>query len=258
MRRTGLMVVAVAVALAGALAACGPQGGEEGAGAAGGPSIPGFPRQTASYVGEYQLTDGDGAVSTATFTVAGWRKLRFEMPHPEASRAAKGMKMVGVFDDANDRSLMYIIGPGATQTAMVMPQRDDFLADWTVWDDADGPPPRKVGGDRVAGLSCDVWEMAPVTADEPAQQACITSDGIFLRSGPAGGPPDMVATSVRKGPVDAALFAVPAGFEVIDMGPCTEAMDQAMAAAQAGKQPDLAAMQKCQAIAAKAAGMFGE
>jgi hypothetical protein len=117
--------------------------------------------------------------------------------------------------------------------------------------------PKKVGSETIAGLKCDIWET-DAEEGEAAGQACITRDGILLKAGDKGAAmPDIVAVSVDKGARPAASFAVPADFEIVDMGPCQKLMQEAMTAAQSGKVPDMAAMQQCQDIGKKAAEIFG-
>jgi hypothetical protein len=218
----------------------------------------GFPKMTASYRAVYQAHMGDDGPREMTMEVAGGRKLRFEMPHMAAEKAAAGARLVGVFDDAANRSLMYVEGPGAQNVAIVIPQEEDMFDMFLDWAAKDGATLRKAGSDEIAGLKCDIWE-APASEDETAEQACMTRDGILLRSGDAGDEtPDLLAVSVDKGPVDAARFAVPGGFEIVDMGPCQTMMQESMAAAQSGKMPDMAKMAECEAVGRKAAAVFGD
>ena len=67
----------------------------------------------------------------------------------------------------------------------------------------------KKGESMVAGLSCTDWETRD-TAGEPAV-ACLTSDGVLLRA-VANGRVLVEAASVRFGPIDPSVFAIPPGY----------------------------------------------
>ena len=79
-----------------------------------------------------------------------------------------------------------------------------------------GAPPGATGGayvrrgqDRVAGLPCTEWEVR----DNQGQAAltCFTEDGVMLRAR-RGAQVLAVATRVAFGPMDPALFAIPANY----------------------------------------------
>lgn len=216
----------------------------------------GFPKMTASYRGEY-TGEWNGSERAMTMEVAGWKRLRMEMPHMNAAKAAKGDTMVMVMDDASKRWLMYVQGPDAPKAAMVMTTDETLLNEFQKWGAEDGAPPVKVGSDKVAGLSCDIWESAG-DGDAP-KQACVTRDGIFLWAKDKGAEkPDIVATKVERGSIDASRFALPAGFEVIDMGPCIKMGQEMATAARKGERLDMSKMQACQAIGQKASAIMGE
>lgn len=65
------------------------------------------------------------------------------------------------------------------------------------------------GQDQVAGLPCTEW----ATRDSQGQEAltCFTADGVLLRAR-RGAAVLAVATRVVYGPLDPALFAIPAGY----------------------------------------------
>ncbi len=71
----------------------------------------------------------------------------------------------------------------------------------------------ETGTSRVAGLDCTDYVARSQPAGNgtvPAVTSCFTADGILLRA-EAAGRPALVALSVRRGPVDPALFAPPSG-----------------------------------------------
>jgi hypothetical protein len=77
------------------------------------------------------------------------------------------------------------------------------------------------GTDKVAGQDCQTWRVE--MSDGGRGRACITADGVVLRSlGGAGpGQPEqgLEATAVSYGAQDAARFARPAGYREISPPP---------------------------------------
>jgi hypothetical protein len=218
---------------------------------------PGFPKMTASYRAVYKADLGQAGVKDVAIEANGARQFRFEMPHINAARAEAGARMIGVIDDAQKRAVIYVEGPDIQKVAMKLPQEKSLLESFLAWTNKDGATPAKVGSDRIAGLDCDVWESAD--GDDAPQQACITRDGIILRAGAKDAPtPEIEAVKVDKGRIPADRFGVPDGYEVVDMGPCQTAMQQAMADAQAGKEPDMTMMMKCQETGEKIGAVFGD
>ena len=210
---------------------------------------------TASYRAVYRAELDGAGVKEVTIEANGSKQFRFEMPHMNAARADAGAKMIGVMDDAQKHTVVYVAGPDVRKIAVKLPQEKSIFESFLEWTKEDGAAPTKVGSDRIAGLSCDIWE----SAGDASQQACITRDGIILRAGRKGAAmPEIEAAKVEKGRIAADRFAVPDGYEVVDMGPCQTAMQAAMADAQAGKQPDMSMMMKCQEIGGKIAAVFGD
>lgn len=244
---------ALAVCVA-ALAACGPQGGGEKAGGGDASAPMGFPKPTASYVATYEINEDAGeAPRESVMYRNGAKQMRME-------REMNGRKVAIVFDAVNARAVMFRTEPNAPKVAIVMPRGDDDKLFDTVlkYESEDEAKPTKVGTDTIAGLGCEVWEIADDAGEAPSQ-ACLTRDGILLRSNAKGATkPDWIATKVTKGPQDAALFSVPAGYELVDMGPCMEMQKKAMADAQAGKRPDMAQMQECAKVGRKMAAVMGD
>lgn len=220
-----------------------------------------FPKMEASYKGDYTGAF-DGKPRTMTLEVAGWKRLRMEMAHFDEARAKTGDRIVLVMDDKEMRMVAFVSGPNAPKVAVVTPGMDSFFTEFAQWGAEDGQPPKKVGADNVAGLSCDIWEAAPTSDGSKPDRICVTGDGVFLwtKAGDSE-KPDMIATSIDRGPIEAGRFAVPAGFEIVDMGPCMKMGQEMAAAAQRGEKPDFTKLQACQEIDQKAAvvmGGFGE
>ncbi len=250
--RTPLVFVTAAAAL---LMACGR---ETASGPSAGPDS--FPTATARYTAQYIMRDDDtGAVNMeGKLYRDGAERMRFDT-------VQNGQPVAVVFDAANRRSLMFRTGPDAPRAALVLPHENDGLFDqigrWDDWASDPEGAPTKVGEDTVAGLRCEVWR-SPAAEGEAADEVCVTRDGVLLRSGTVGAAhPNLIATQVTPGAPDAALFAIPAGYEVIDYGPCMAAQTAAMEAAKAGQRPDMAQMQRCMEIGERASeimGGFGE
>jgi Domain of unknown function (DUF4412) len=244
--RTMIMAASLCVALAG----CGPSAP---AGKTEAPAAPaGFPRPTASYVGKYQMN------TRATTIYADGAKLRMEGP-PPAQVKASGVTVATVMDQTSKKLVTFRVGPGAPKVAMVMDLGRMGEAASLFELDKDQPLAKSVGEDTVAGLSCRIWET-PAAEGEPANQVCVTDDGIALRMNKAGAAdkPSMLAEEIKRGRQDPALFAPPADYEIIDYAPCASIAAEAMAAAHAGKRPDMAKLQECSALGQKVSAIYGE
>lgn len=219
----------------------------------------GFPKMTASYAGVYTINEGpNGGPQTITMEISGWKKLRSEMPHFNQTRAAAGQKLVMILDETQNRSLAFVEGPDAPNIAVVMPVAESVFQDFRSWGAESGKAPKKIGSDTVAGVKCDIWEAAIGDDGSAPDHACIAAGGIFLWSKEAGAAePAIVATSIDKGPIADSRFATPKDAEIVDMGPCMTLAQEAIVAAQAGKTPDLAKMQQCQAVGQKVSAVMG-
>ena len=256
--KLGLITSGIFIAAALALSACGPKAGEtststtttttstNGGGAFGGM----FPTKQAAYKATYQL--GEDSSRVMTIYSSGDGKMRTE------ASMGKGMTPVSLIDRDNKQFLSYVEGPGAPKRATKLSadsikQFEDMMPSG---DAAAMAKPTKIGSDSVAGLSCNIWQLpappegvAPAPADPAAaagdRTLCLTDDGIMLRAG-AKEKPRLLATSVNKGPQDAALFVLPAGYEIIDMGDCMKIIADVAAAYKSGQKPDMAKMLECQ------------
>lgn len=219
----------------------------------------GFPKLKASYKGVYDIDMGErGGLKEATFEIASWKRLRMEMPHFDAARAAAGDRLVTVFDDANRRALVYVDGKDAPKAAIVTPTGEQLFDSLERWGAEDGAPPKKVGTDSLIGMSCDIWESASSADDGDPGQICLTRDGVILWVKNKGAETAQLrAKSIERGAIPAERFALPAGFEVVDTTPCMKLAQEMMAAAKAGKQPDMAKMKTCQDLGKKAAAIMG-
>lgn len=107
-------------------------------------------------------------------------------------------------------------------------------------EDADAPQPletawaalgaenaRSTGSCEVAGESGHEWTPRQAPAPGVERTACITDDGIVLRVSESGATL-WEATSLQRGEQDAALFGVPAGYQLIDPQSIAEQVGQNM------------------------------
>ncbi len=75
------------------------------------------------------------------------------------------------------------------------------------------------GSDRIAGQDCTVWAVA---VEGTAGRACITADGVVLRSlgpGQGGGEAGLEATAVTYAAQPATAFAPPRGYRQVQPQP---------------------------------------
>ncbi len=220
---------------------------------------PGFPKPTAEFVGVYEM-GAAGETAEVTIVGAGGRQ-RIEFPPGHgAGGPASPWAQVMVSENNGERMLMWPEGANAPKIAALLSRKDVMgLAISFGVDPAEAAARgRKTGEDTVAGERCAIWEMA---ADEASGEApgdvCVTKDGIITRA-VTGGQTVLLAKSIKRGRQDAAKFAPPADYEVADMGECMRIGAEAMELARAGKMPDMAKMQKCQALGEKLGAMFGQ
>jgi hypothetical protein len=94
----------------------------------------------------------------------------------------------------------------------------------------------RTGSCSVAGENGSEWTQTG--QDGVPHAACVTDDGIILRS-KEGERTLWETTSVQRGAQDAALFAMPAGVQTIDVGAMMGQMGQMMEGAGAGGNAQL-------------------
>ena len=85
------------------------------------------------------------------------------------------------------------------------------------------------GTETVAGTSCTLWE---ITSSHGNATACITADGVPLRTTGSGGH-GLEAVKVAYGPIPGTNFQVPAGFQKMDVS----GMGAMMGGGQGGGRP---------------------
>jgi hypothetical protein len=248
----GAAALALTFSMALSLAACGPKPAEGGKTEAVAPA--GFPKPTASYAATYKIFGKDGKSRDMTiYADHGRVRSESEMPGANVSTAT-------IVDPTSQKMITFRTGPDAPKVAMTM-SRDTLGAAADFFDmDKDRPQATVVGEADVAGEHCRVWRMPPAVEGGDATLTCVTNDGVFLRGAKEADPehPSIEAVTVKRGGQDAALFATPAGYEVVDYSPCLTLTQDAMAAMKAGKKPDMVKMKECQALGEKLGGLFGK
>lgn len=211
-------IAAVAAALT--LAACGQSGAP---GQSANPLESAFPNlfQT-QYRAEGVYNDGQGQSGQIAMVRAG-RNHRMEF-------TSDGQAMAIITN--TDAQEAYILTTMAgRQTAMRLPltaeQVQDPFADWT-----DGTNATQVGPCAVAGEVGVEWSIPAGEGQTAPETACVTGDGIILKA-TQNGVTTWEMTSVQRGPQSAALFTIPEGAQVMDMGAMAGAMQNAIAAQKA-------------------------
>jgi len=248
----GVRYFAAAAALASlaalTLTACGPktESGQSAASSTNGGVMGGlFPARQAPYKATYKI--GDSGQEMVIYASNG--KMRSEA----MIKAMGKLKPVSLIDRDAKQFVSFMEGPGAPKRATKL-SADDLKQYDAMMPRGDTPvKPAKIGADTVAGMGCNVWQLPDVPKGAPnfpegapGEQLCMTDDGIMLRAGPAD-KPHIIATALERGPQDPALFALPPGYTVVDMGDCLAIMrGYAEAMRSGGAKPDQAKLAECQ------------
>ena len=214
----------------------------------------GFPKPAVDYSGEYEI--GGGGKTTAVTIAASGAKQRMTLPPGSGIGGSAGQwSQVMVNENAGGKMMMWPEGAGAPAIATTMSKSDlgAMAGAFGVGAEKEASA-KRTGTDNVAGEACAIWEFAAGDGETPGS-ACVTRDGIPLRV-ISGSETLMLAKSISRGPQDPALFAPPAGYEVVDMGECMRIGAEMMEAMRAGKTPDMAKMKKCEALGQKMGEMY--
>lgn len=215
-----------------------------------------FMRPSVDYDGVYDMGVSGETVEVRIIASGDDQRMAFP-PGSGLGGAAGAWSQVVLNQNAGATIYMWPEGEDAPAIATTM-SRGDLGAAARAFgvDPADEARAKKTGTDEVAGEKCAVWEIAAEAEGEAAGSACIARDGIPLRM-TSGGQTVMQAKSIARGPQDPALFAPPAGYEIVDMGECMRMSAEMMEAVRAGKTPDMAKMEKCAALGEKMGAMYG-
>lgn len=201
-----MRVAVLALVSACALAACNPSapsgGGEQSASSSGGGLFPNL-FQTA-YRAEAVVTDANGA-TTPMVMIRDGQKLRMEMASPQG-------QMTIITNGDTGESYMITTAGGQTMAMRTTVDQQDLPS--ANWEDELAETATRTGSCSAAGQSGSEW-----TSQEGGvvSTACVTDDGIILRA-TEGGRVVWETTRVQRGPQNPALFTLPAGVQVMDLG----------------------------------------
>lgn len=174
-----------------------------------------IPRPTASYFGQADIVDDRGK-STRVEVRASGEKLRYDLP---ATLVESDNPMAMVLDYNSGQMMMFPVGdkvPADERVAMQFNMNEG--AGDQGFDPVIAEVGIVVGQASYAGETCSVYEITDVT-DTGAietERACVTGDGILLHSASASSD-SFEMTNLARGAQPAALFKVPAGYQVMDM-----------------------------------------
>jgi hypothetical protein len=203
------------------LAACEPKA----------PVAPSFPKATASYKAIYQ-TAGDQAAPTI-----------YAIPGKQRIEITRNDRHLVTLVDTETRTVQFFqVGAASRPSANKIDLREVERFVYNPDNEA-FVSTRAIGADEVLGLACTIWEVRRKASATP-REICLTDDAILLRAGPKDAP-RMVATAVTRGPQDAALFAPPPGYAVMNIGGCMKIMAEYALALRTGAAEDAAAVRDC-------------
>jgi Domain of unknown function (DUF4412) len=168
--------------------------------------------------------------------------VEYRLPGDGASPGSQGKSVTMYFTDHGDKMRFdagdgqgyVVVDNAAKRTTVVMSDRRIYIEHQM--DPASSPMLSmtdatftRTGSDTVAGLPCTVYQ---VVHHDVKGEACLTDDGLLLRSrGGAGGEQRMMeAVKVTYAPQPASLFLPPNGFQKLEM----PSMDPGMGA---GRMP---------------------
>lgn len=216
------LIVTTALAAALALTACNRAGESESATSAGKGSQSTaldsvFPNlMQASYREEITITEN--AETRHMVLIRAGKKMRVEVMHDG------GVSTIVTNLDSNEH--FTLTEANGQRIAMRLPldsaQISDAMKDWS----AEGRAMTRVGACSAAGVGGTEWSIAPTETDSKTRTSCVTSDGILLKA-TENGATTWEATSVQRGAQDPALFTIPQGYQVLDLGPMGAQMREA-------------------------------
>ena len=187
--RSAVPMLAVAVALAGPVVS-GPAAADP------------LPTPTVDFALKAKLRDG----GSLDLSHAGG-KMRMEML-PKASPAM----VVGLIDLKTGKIVVMV------RSMPKMAVQTDLPPEYNFAMLAGAGSGTHVGTAQVAGENCDLWKVETSSATTGPTTACITADGIALRTEvEIQGKPQVIyeATALTRGPQDPQLFVMPTGVQTI-------------------------------------------
>lgn len=211
MRSAALALVSVC-----ALAACNP------AAPGGGGLFPDLTR--GSYRAEATISNEDGSTMPVVMIRDGQKqRMEFNSPQGESTLIVNG---------ETGEAFMITVAGGQTMAMRMSGAGEQFTDPAKEWSAELASTATRTGACSVAGQSGAEWTRAEEGA---ANTVCVTDDGIILRAR-EGERVVWETTSVQRGPQDAALFTLPPGVQVMDLGNLGAAMEaMEKAESQAGQ-----------------------
>jgi len=187
-----------ALALVSILAACNPSAPSGG----GGSNV--FPDLTAaSYRAEATLYGSNGE-TIPTVMIRSGNKVRMEMAGPQGQMAMVNNAETG------ESFVLFTQGGRTMAMSASQSQYENPADEWTTG----FATATQTGACSIAGENGAEWTRIE---DDVPNTACVTNDGIILRA-QEGDRVTWETTNVQRGPQDAALFVLPDGVEVMNLG----------------------------------------
>ena len=216
MRRAILAFVSVC-----ALAACNPSAPEgQGAAADSGGGV--FPDiNAAAFRAEATLTHTDGQ-SIPVVMIRDGRKMRMEFN-------ADGNASTIITNGDTGESYVLTNQGGRTMAIRATGLNQGLTNPADAWQGELAETATRTGTCSIAGEAGAEWTKT--TAEDGTDTVCVTEDGIILRA-TDDGRTVWETTSVQRGAQSAALFTLPEGVQVMDLGNMGEVMNQALEAAK--------------------------
>lgn len=208
-----------ALVLITALAACNPsapsgQAGDNGL----------FPNLTNAQYRAESIIHGDNGEALPVVMYRSGTKTRMEMQNEQGAAT--------VVADASTGEHFVLINQGGRLVAM-RANASDYDNPAQDWGGEYAETATRTGSCSVAGENGSEWTRTG--DDSVARSACVTSDGIILQAR-EGDRVTWETTSVQRGPQDAALFELPEGVQVMDLGAMAGAAQEAAKQARGNPQ----------------------
>jgi hypothetical protein len=189
----------LALALASLVVACNPSAPSGGAGGGLFPNL-----SEASYRAEATMY-GENGETVPTVMIRSGNKIRMEVSSSEG-------EMAMVNDGDTGESFVLINRDG--QTMAIAASQAAYQNPTANWSAEATSTATRTGTCSVAGETGAEWTRVE---EGTSSSACVTSDGIILRA-QEGDRVTWETTSVQRGPQAAALFTLPPGVQVMDLG----------------------------------------
>lgn len=212
-----------ALALVAAVAACNPSAPTGDSAGGGGGLFPDLSR--AAYRAEATISHTDGS-SMPIVMIRDGRKMRMEISAPE------GQSTLITNADTGESFILSNAG-GRMMAIRASGMGDQFSNPAEQWQGELAQNATRTGTCSVAGESGSEWTKT--TQQDGTDTVCVTEDGIILRA-TDDGRVVWETTRVQRGAQDAALFTVPDGVQVMDLGNVGAMMNDAMERAKAAQQ----------------------